>query len=85
MERFVRDFGFLAFVLLLPFGIYFLQAGMENHSSQASFSVIGGAVLVSCGLVSASSAIREHFILRDHVRYAHGKRRTPPAGRAVRS
>lgn len=83
MERFIRDFGFLAFLLLLPFGLYLVNAGMENHGSEAPFSLIGGAVLVSCGLVSGSSAIREHFLLRDYVRYARGRKRAGVSDRAA--
>jgi hypothetical protein len=80
MGRFIRNFGFLTFALLLPFGLYLLQVGTENHGSDASFSLLGGAVLVASGLVSVSSAIREHFILRDHLRYARGRRRPRASG-----
>jgi hypothetical protein len=85
MGRFIRDFGFLASVVLLPVGIYLLYAATESRAPDASFSLLGSAFLIACGLLSVYSAIREHFIMRDHVRYAHGRRRPGAADRPVRT
>jgi len=74
MGRFIRDFGFLGFFLLVPVGVYCLWVGTENHSPDAPVYLIGGAALASGGLVGLFSSVREHFILREHVRYAQGKR-----------
>ena len=75
MGRFIRDFGLLFSVLLLPVGIYCLDVGTGSHSPNASVYLIAGAALSSAGLLGMCSSIREHFIMRDHVRYARGSRR----------
>jgi hypothetical protein len=84
MGRFIRDFGFLASVLLLPVGIYCLGVATENRGPDASLYLIGGAALASGGLVGICSSIREHFIMRDQVRYAHGKRGRETPDQAAR-
>jgi hypothetical protein len=73
MGRFVRDFGFLASILLLPGGIYCLRVGTENRGPDAPFYLLAGAAFASGGFLSICCSIREFFIARSHVRYAHGK------------
>lgn len=84
MGRFIRDFSFLVSILLLPFGIYCLRAASDNRGPEAAISLLGGAALASGGLLGLYSSVREHFIMRDHIRYANGRRRQRTSGRAVR-
>jgi len=81
MGRFVRDFGLLLFVLLLPFGVYCLRVAIDDRGPEAAFSLLEGAILASGGLLGLCASVREHFIMRDHIRYAHGKRRQGISGR----
>jgi len=75
MGRFIRDFGFLGSLLLLPLGIYGIWLGTDSRGPNASSFLIVGAAATAGGVLGLCTSIREHFILRDHVRYAHGRPR----------
>ena len=74
MERFIRDFGFLVSLLVLPVGLYFLNAGVQDRKSATSAALHVGAVLTASGLVGIACSIRAHFSMREHLRHIRGKR-----------
>jgi len=84
MGRFLRDLGLLVCVLLLPVGIYCLHAATDNSGSNSPLYLLGGAALASGGLFGLWVCVREHFVMRDHVRYAQGKSGRKAPHRVVR-
>jgi hypothetical protein len=67
MGRFIRDFGFIASVLLSPAAIDCLHAAIDVRTPDAYFYLVAGATLSAGALMAICCAIRGHLVIREHL------------------